>query len=165
MSQVSSPTVNHQLFEMGFRNGNAISILINLGFRNVTGFITYCEPPIVLSKCHRFHHLLWTTRCVNLEMLVPTVRDLGSQMFVTQDTQDSWVLKICSKRVNCCSFVCTERWKDTYRCDLSLSTMTMLHSKQNFDKCITLTLKLEAFGTFCDQNLWFAEGICSETIA
>ena len=31
--------------------------------------------------------------------------------------------------------------------------MKLPHSKQNCAKCITLTLKLEAFGAFCDQNL------------
>ena len=73
MSQVSSPTVNHQLFEMGFRNGISNGILkwdfwliwdfemsqvssptVNhqLFFRNVTGFITYCEPQgVSISRC------------------------------------------------------------------------------------------------------------------
>ena len=98
MSQVSSP--NQKLLETFWDIGWSA----NTRMRNVTGFITQPQAPWNVLG-HRND-----TQCVSLEMLVPTVRDLGSQMFVTQDTQDSRVLKIYSKRVNCCSFVCTERF-------------------------------------------------------
>ena len=110
--------------------------IANTRMENVTGFTTQHNKLLGMCVANM------RTKNITIFILDKSDQDLVSV------TQDSWLLKFYLKRINCCSFLRTERWKDTYRHDLSLPTMKMPHNKQNCAKCIFLLSICKILGRF-----------------